>query len=731
MNRTQFTQTTALLLGALTFGCTPSTAGDAIRPAAPSAGEAMQDADTSVPCDPAAELSALTADLPSSTRISLETSMKRGVAIIAHDCKRLRVLESCRLSGDYEFAGVSRKEDLISLESTSELGANLPFGAAQFAGALAQGSSIQLALVQVGTQRALFDQVGRPELEGSCDGATHFVRGTSVGAFAMLTSASGEAKVVAEVFGMGASAKSASRRSTDLKDGNLSRCRESKPDAESPPAECGVPVRLNLIPLLDRVPERKSKAAAEPPPEGLRDGCPKNFRRVAGKCSKQAAGAYLCEQGDEPGCRAQCDAGDPGSCYNLGVLLQQRHHDSVSKSPPTSAEARLTGMELVKYIEQKNAAITATYRPLYVQACKGGIALACDRLYWLKGDDVERRQALTRACDLGNGPSCRMDASQYLYDAATRDLAKARSRLERGCRLGARASCVGLVDTYFSPPGGAKPTKAEQAEGERTLQRLCLANDAGACWQLADRRGSGDGLTQDVGLANAYLDRACSLGDLTACFELGQRYLAGDPIGKNPALATRYFEQSCPLEKPTQLTACVAIGRLFREGKAIAKDPAQALGWLGRGCRYGEISSCLALADMYASGEGTAANPTRALELYEQACADGAPDACVARVSLLKTRDRPLALELARTGCKAGMLQHCQLALDIAGAKAVEIFDADCSDQSPMACLELGKLLDRKDPKRAYAIMHKLCPDGSGLSAACDAVKRLSRFAPK
>lgn len=712
----------ALLSG---LGCTPTGAGEVTRPNAPTAARALQ-AESTIPCDPRAELSPLVVDLPSSTRVALESAMQRGVGIVAHDCRELRVLESCRLSGDYQFAGVNRKEDVVVLRDQLELGANLPFGAASLSGRLKQGNSIQLALIQVGTRRSLFDSVGRPELRGGCAGATHFIQGTTLGAFAMSTSAEGEAKVAAEVFGVSGAAASASQRDAKTRDGDLAACRRSSVDAAAPPAECSVPVRLHLVPIVETVPVRDSKRQPkEQPPSALDDQCPAGFRRIGNKCTLDDAAPFLCKPGaGAEECRAQCDAGNAGSCYNLAVLLQ-RQHGEWAAGPKPKDEAPRSWERIVKENDEKLGA----YRPLFVKACDGGIGQACDRLYWLKGPEKEREAAIQRACDLDFAPACTMAAAKFFYHKETRDLEKGRKILQRGCRLGGRGSCMRLVSSYFEPPDESKPTPEGIAAGEAVLQRVCLANDSGACWQLADLRRRGTILTKDVGLSIAYLDRACSLGDLNACYELGEEYLTGDLVGANAALATAYFDKACPLEEPEQLVACARIGRLFREGKRVKPQPQQALVWLGRGCRYADTSSCLALAELYEGGEGTPKNLERALELYGQGCAAEAPVACLAQIRLLKSRDQVKALELSREGCKSGLLQYCSLVSAIGGPKAVESLQADCSKETPTPCLELGKLLERKDPKRAYQVMKELCPNDSGYSEACAAVKRLARHA--
>jgi hypothetical protein len=716
-------------LGCCAFGlliaaqaCSPAAIGEGIRPEAPTGAQALEPGESAV-CRPDAPISMLSVDLPSSVRVALESGMKQGVVVVAHDCKHLRVLESCQLPGDYTFAGVTRKEDVVTLRDLTELQANLPLGAVQLATQIASGTSIHLALVQVGTRRTLFNEVGRGELRGVCDGATHFLRGTVMGAFALSTSERGDVQAAAEVFGYQAAGRSTSDRDLRQKDGSLDACRASHPNAMEPPAECGVPVRLQLVPISAKTPDRRetkeSAGSEKMESKPLESDCPRGLRRSGAVCTRSVG---ICAPEDEGDCQKQCDGGDPGSCYNLAELLRDRLHEEASKASKEAGPK-----DSWEKIEARYNEARGKYRPYYVKACDGGIALSCDRLYYIKGPDQERRHAIEKACELGNGASCSMAAARFLYHAETRDMAKGRELLDRGCRLGSRGACMGLVDTYFQPPDGTQPSQEDSRAGEAILERMCQANDPYRCADLARRRAKGDGLTKDIALSLAYLDRACALNDPTSCYELGATWLAGNGVGRDPTRAQGYFERACPVEKPEGLDACTSVARLYRGTKPIVKDPAQALVWLGRGCRYGQQSACLDLAEMYERGEGTPRNDDRAVELYEAGCAAGAPSGCVGQIRVLKTKDPKRALELSRRGCKQNHAEFCGFVVEIAKKDAAEIFEADCTAQTSMACLELGRQLERTAPARALEVFRKLCPDGSGPTYACDAVGRAGK----
>ena len=80
--------------------------------------------------------------------------MKGGLAVVSYDCKSLKVLNGCKVEGTYEFAGVSRKEQVVQMTSADELAANLPLSVAKLSAEMQRGKSIDLAIVMVGKRSA-------------------------------------------------------------------------------------------------------------------------------------------------------------------------------------------------------------------------------------------------------------------------------------------------------------------------------------------------------------------------------------------------------------------------------------------------------------------------------------------------------------------------------------------------------------------------------------------------
>src|SRR5690242_3297186 len=57
----------------------------------------------------------LVVDLEAHERADIEEAMRDGVALVAYDCKTLRLLRGCSVDGSYGFMSVSRKEEVVQL----------------------------------------------------------------------------------------------------------------------------------------------------------------------------------------------------------------------------------------------------------------------------------------------------------------------------------------------------------------------------------------------------------------------------------------------------------------------------------------------------------------------------------------------------------------------------------------------------------------------------------------
>lgn len=540
-------------LGSASLACGPGAAAEAVRAEAPTAKQAMNEAQgpacTAVP-DVA---QTLVIDLPSSQRADLELAMKSGRAVVHYGCDGLKVLSSCDLKGDYKFAGVSLKEDIVQLKSSDEVRATLPISGATLAGGLTRGTSLDLATAMVGRTTALGASATKGELAGACTGATHFVRAVYVGAFAMKRGSGATVTAAASVFGASSDAKSESDKQTNLRDGSLEACKTSSPDAPKPPAQCQSSLRVELFPVGE------ARANADTALAALSNPCPTGYAFESGKCTPAAkAAAFLCAPTDTASCRTQCEKGSIESCYNLAHLL--------------------TGV---------------------ADACKGkgdgciaigGVAPGAPN----EKDFVEAAKLYSRACDGGVAAAC-FYVGSFVADGLfgnTKSDEKADSTFDKGCASGHALSCVKLEERI----------EARDKTAPRTvplLQRACDLGYGPGCFAVIAKYLKGQGTPKNPAAARAVLTRTCTAGDAKRCAELGMFSLdgtLGDEAKKDVASALAAFSRGCDLKREE---SCRLAAMAYAGEWGVSKDPSKAKTFFDRGCGGASATSkaCTQLAE--------------------------------------------------------------------------------------------------------------------------------------
>lgn len=571
--------------------CKAGVVGEAVRPPDPTGtaaldGKAAKCRSTAGPAEP------LVVDWKSDARTELELAMRGGVVVVGYDCERLVVLDRCRIDGSYTFAGVTRKEESVQIVNRDELAANVPLAKATFTAALDRGSSLDIALVMIGKQATTVASAMRPQLQGECDGATHFVRGAYVGAFALTTGTAGKVQAVADIFGAGVKAGSSSDRNTASREGELDACRAATARAEAPPEQCGAAIRLQLEPI-------GQGEAAPADDKGERSPCPSGMALSEGKCATTTASkAHLCDPNNASECEAQCELGDAGSCYNLGVLREV-----------AEPEAALASFE---------------------RACEAGHARACSAagFTWMtrrmqaKGDQakldarLKAEARLAQACDRGDGWTCWNTSQWYLrtgtLEVFPRDPSRAMSLLRRGCDLGYGPSCSSLAEALMV--GKDAPKDVPAALG--LLVRGCDGGRAEDCTRLGDTQRQGKLVMKDpAGAVTAYR-KGCDRGGAIACFNAGTMLATGEGVTKDAAAAVAVWSQACN-DSIAGWDACKSLGEALERGEGTAKDAERAAVAYQRGCTRG---GCLRAGEIYEKGLGVTADLAKAREAYDQGC---------------------------------------------------------------------------------------------------------------
>lgn len=450
----------------------------------------------------------LIVDLDAARRGDFEIAMREGVVVVGYDCNKLVLLESCRAEGGYGFMGYQPKEEVIRLADSTELSANLPISAgtigAELGGEFSRGSTLDIALMMIGKNRTTRRATARDELiadrPGACDRATHFVRGATLGAFAMATGTKAETRGAAQIFGIpqlgkvGLKGGSKSLREVQRKDGELEACKGADLEGETPPRGCGALLRLELT-VIDAARRQGPAAGDAPQPEVCGDG----LVLTGGKCAAPAAEVpHLCKPKDYADCERQCARGEPGSCGRMGFYHEQGEH-----FPRSATKA------------------AAFYR----QACDADYAVGCASLGSLlvRGEgvarDVEAGVALVqKACDLGDPRYCAfLGGALYAGNLVPRDVDRAARLLRRACFGGSPDGCFGLGETYRAGVGG-NPKDARQARA--LYQRGCDGQDPPSCMAYAIALEDGIGGPKDAAGGQQVFRSLCDGGFEPACREV-------------------------------------------------------------------------------------------------------------------------------------------------------------------------------------------------------------------
>jgi uncharacterized protein len=519
------TSTIARLFAAPIFvtsalGCGPGKVAGAIRPDAPTAADALGSSGECHAVDKFGE--PMVVDWKPDQRLELEVAMKDGVAVVAYDCKSFRLLKDCHVDGMYGFVGTNTKEQVVQLENADEIKANLPLSgagiAAKIGGELSRGTSLDIALMMVGKRRTTWAAVTKEDLRGECEGATHFVRGATVGAFAMTTGSQAKVRAAVEIFGVGAEGGSESSKKIGNKDGSLESCKSAEPEASSPPSQCGALVKLELQAI-----------GAEKPKDNVasQNSCPRGLVLTKGKCTTpKDAMPHQCFSGDLQDCTKQCNKGDVGSCNTLGAMF---FHGSGAEQSPQQA---------FKFFKL---------------ACDQGNGNACANLSIMydQGEGTERDPAKAfslakKACDDGSPDGCANLGVYYEKGVGTdKDSAKALRLFKVGCDAGSPGACFNAALSCQKGFSGS-PDLVKAAE---YYQKSCYGGDVRACSNVGVMYKEGQGVAKDPKRAMYFYSRTCNSKDekyrIYGCHNIAELYKEGVGVPKNRDKALEYYRMGC------------------------------------------------------------------------------------------------------------------------------------------------------------------------------------------
>jgi TPR repeat protein len=586
-----------LLVG---VSCGPGAAAEKVRPKDPTASAALGEPGACHQVERRGE--PLVVDWKPEQRGDLEELMHDGIAVVAYSCDGIKLLKDCKLEGSYGYLGMTKREQLVRLENSDEVRANLPtLGgglSAKIGGELARGSTLDVAMVMVGKRRTTWKEPSVDDLKGTCQGATHFVRSALVGAFVMETGTKAKVRAAAEILGAGAEAQSSSDKSTRNQEGDPKDCSNSSPDATKPPAQCGAAVRLELLAIAPAG-KGDAKPTEAPPASPARSEapeltCPKDLVLTEGKCAQPAAAkSFLCATDNAAQCAEQCGKGNAGSCVALAVLHQ---------------EGRGAARDEAKAFS------------LFKQGCDGGEVRGC----------LGQGQALAS----GRG--------------ATKDPAAALPLLEKTCKDGVAAGCGALGALLASGDAGNKDEKAAVA----ALTKACDGGDDVGCGLLGEMTVEGRGTAADKQKAAIFFGRACQGSVLSACEKVGGlRESNNDAIG-----ASIFYRRAC---FGGVFSACTGLGRLQQAGKAMPESEAKRS--FERACNFGRDSLACAVLRVSYGSTLPVMDVARSQQLQRSCDTGVARDCAASGVFDVASGVKPMGLSKFQRACSMGDAWGCVL----------------------------------------------------------------------
>ncbi len=249
---------------------------------------------------------------------SFEQIVANDIVVVKYVGCTLTVLDECRNESIRGSEGsylppewTSGSLETIDISNSGELAAKLPLGSASLGGRVSGGEKFHMEYYVAGTRQATRAAVYADDLASNpgCEGATHFVHGYNLGAFALGSASELNTEIGGSAYGFGAEGATSSTRSADKKGGDLATC---KSDSAQEIKGCKAPIRLSLRKVRDG--ENPDKVAMKQPdnPESLNAA-----GKVDSKVEATAQSRSLLESamakinaGDGKGCLADLDGHD-------------------------------------------------------------------------------------------------------------------------------------------------------------------------------------------------------------------------------------------------------------------------------------------------------------------------------------------------------------------------------------------------------------------------------------
>lgn len=269
-------------------------------------------------CNPKNHLRPFIIEWDATDRSSFEAHAANDVVVVRYEGCEMTVLEECRndsirgSQGAYKpVEWTSGALEKLNISNEGELYAKLPLSVGTLGGRVQGGEKFGMEYYVAGTRNATRDAVYREDIgqNPGCEGATHFVYGYNLGAFAMGSAANLDAEVGGSAYGFGVGAKTSKSRQADKQGGELTTC---KSDEAKEVEGCKSPIRLTLRPIREGANPDKTAMKAEDTPESLNAAGMVNMKLEISDMARSHLETAQAKQNsrDGKGCLSELDSYD-------------------------------------------------------------------------------------------------------------------------------------------------------------------------------------------------------------------------------------------------------------------------------------------------------------------------------------------------------------------------------------------------------------------------------------
>jgi hypothetical protein len=269
-------------------------------------------------CSPKNHLRPFIIEWDATDMSSFESYAANDIVVVRYEGCELTILDECRndsirgSQGAYKpvewTAGSLEK---INIANQGELYAKLPLGAATLGGRVSGGEKFAMEYYVAGTRNATRDAVYVADIAANpgCEGATHFVYGYNLGAFALGSAKDFSAEAGGSAYGFGVGGKTSKTSQADKKGGDLGVC---KSDSATEVAGCKAPIRLSLRPIRAGENPDKTAMKAEDTPESLNAAGQVNTKIEMSEAARAhfETATQKMNARDGKGCLAELDSAD-------------------------------------------------------------------------------------------------------------------------------------------------------------------------------------------------------------------------------------------------------------------------------------------------------------------------------------------------------------------------------------------------------------------------------------